>query len=717
MKRTGRLTSVGLIFLIKAYFYTTDYIHGVGVSPLEWAISILLLIGVYYLGLHYDRSRYYAGIVRDLFDHSQTMLWTYEWNGDRSFISEGCEAVYGFPREAFESDPNLWLKQVHPSDQAIADEFEIETLNGEQRTARYRIYHRNGSIKWIQNTGNPVYNRKGALEKIIGVTIDVTTEVETQKKLQSVQSAIDEAAIVTMTDASGTITYVNEKFVQISGYSSSEVIGKTHKLINSGFHSSSFFKEMWETIQSGNSWKGLIRNQGKEGCIFWMDATIVPILDSEGKPYEYVSIRYDITEQIESKHHIQYLAFHDQLTGLGNRHAMNTDLDNTMSDRPYHKPLSLLFLDLDRFKTINDTLGHRFGDRVLNSISFILKSFLGDEAKLYRYGGDEFIVLVENGDEEQAVSMAQDMIAACSEPIQIDGCEVYTTPSIGISLFPDHAETSEQLLRMADTAMYAAKEHGRCGYRLYDTFLDEKTSRTAYIERELRKALTEEDFELHYQPKVNLVTMEVVGYEALIRWRHETEGWISPGEFITIAEETDVIFGLGEWVLHQACRDMKQSQKQVAINISPRQFEDPMFLSKIKGIFRQYEIEPSFFEFEITESVMKDKERTQSIVQDLKNMGIHISIDDFGTGYSNLALLSDLNIDVLKIDRSFIQQSNEELVETVIRMGESMGCSIIAEGIETREQAMWLIKRGCSVGQGYWLGKPSPIAKNQTMNC
>lgn len=411
---------------------------------------------------------------------------------------------------------------------------------------------------------------------------------------------------------------------------------------------------------------------------------------------------------------MEHLAFHDSLTGLRNRHSLITDLNRHLTDS--HQKLALLMIDIDRFKYINDSLGHHMGDKVLIAIAQHISLITGEQERLYRLGGDEFVVLLLDGSKERANFFANALLDQFSLDMPVADKTMNLTPSIGISLFPEHSVNAEDLLTKADVAMYEVKDHGKNNYLLFDNEMMTKMQRKMDIEKALKRALEEEQFYLVYQPKIDLKSGQLHGVEALLRWHHPRFGIISPLEFIPAAEETGMIVDIGEWVMQEACTQVKKwrsfghANMNVAVNVSVIQLKDDDFIASVKRIIERTNLAPSCLELEITESIMQNTKETTIILQQLKELGVRTSIDDFGTGYSSLHVLQHLPIDALKIDQSFIRGLNEStsspMVKTIIELGLNLDLDIIAEGIETDFQLQFLKQNGCTLGQGYFLSKP-----------
>ncbi|WP_121661778.1 EAL domain-containing protein [Metabacillus litoralis] len=406
----------------------------------------------------------------------------------------------------------------------------------------------------------------------------------------------------------------------------------------------------------------------------------------------------------------KFLAYHDPLTGLNNRASFQEDLSERLNHAT-NKSMAVLLLDLDRFKVINDTLGHYRGDHVLIKTAERLSDALDDSAQIYRLGGDEFVIIVSEGLEEQCSMIAHRILNEFTQPFRIDEHEIIVTPSIGISRYPDHGDNGEDLLKNADAAMYLAKENGKNNFKFYNTELEKINTRKMKIENELRCAIEKNHFSLSYQPKVDLETNKINGMEALLRWNHPELGIISPVEFIPIAEETGQIISIGEWVLKTACKQSKAWQEKgypslcVSINVSVRQLKNKDFVEIVSQALQESRLEPQFLELEITESIMQEINVSIHILNRLRKLGIKISIDDFGTGYSSLHVLQQLPIDTIKIDKSFIKNPDDHnqqmMIKTIIDLGNNMNLNVVAEGIEKENQVRILLENGCKIGQGY----------------
>lgn len=538
------------------------------------------------------------------------------------------------------------------------------------------------------------------------------------KELKDIKIALDHSTIVAITDSNGVITYVNDHFCEISKYSRQELIGQTHRIINSGAHSAEYIENVWKTITNGSIWKGEFCNRAKDGQLYWVNTTIIPYVNQEGKPYQYVAIRNDITERKRVEDQIHYLAYHDELTGLPNKRFFTEVLNEIINcNHEGNELLAVMYLDLDRFKNINDSLGHSVGDQYLTRISQSIKQSLKEDDLLARLGGDEFAVLMKRSNKSKIECAVNHLLKSVDQPISVEGHDLYSTVSIGISLFPYHGANVDTLIKKADIAMYEAKSTGKNKFHFFDNDLDLKTLRKIEIEQKLRTAIMKKELSLVYQPKMNMKENRIIGMEALIRWKNDELGPVFPDEFIPIAEETGQIFAIGEWVLREACQQAKLWNEMgfkdlvMAVNLSVKQLYQPQIVEKVVNILKETNLDPSLLELEITENFsIGDNYKATAIFHELKKHGIKLSIDDFGTGYSALAYLKNYRVDTLKIDKTFIddiiESSDTSIVETIIALAKQFGLNVIAEGVETKEQVDFLINHTCFEAQGYLYSKP-----------
>jgi diguanylate cyclase (GGDEF)-like protein len=502
------------------------------------------------------------------------------------------------------------------------------------------------------------------------------------------------------------------------------VIGKNPSVLSSGRHGASFYAELWAKLLQDGHWQGEIWNRRKSGEAYPELLTITAIRDIEGSLTNYAALFSDISELKENEERIRHLAYYDPLTRLPNRRLLEDRLHVALAHAHRNRlQMAVLFIDLDRFKRINDSLGHEIGDRLLVTIAERLCSSLREDDTVARIGGDEFLVVLSEIDgPDAAAQTAHRLIEALKRPVTVQTHELVVTTSIGISLYPDDSDSATELIKNADAAMYRAKATGRDSFQLYEPEMNARSLEHLALETSLHRALERGELRVHYQPVVDPARRRVVGAEALLRWQHPELGLMAPADFIPLAEESGLIVPIGEWVLRSACRQLAQWQRagrpgfRVAVNISARQFRDPGFVAMAERVLRESDMDAFGLTLELTESMlMDDAQETIDLLERLKGLGFRISLDDFGTGYSSLSYLKRFPIDELKIDRVFIRDiersaDDAAIVSALIGLAHSLRLQVVAEGVETPAQLAFLSTRACDLVQGYHFSRPLPPA-------
>lgn len=527
---------------------------------------------------------------------------------------------------------------------------------------------------------------------------------------------------IIITNKQGIIQAVNPSFTTLTGYSAEEALGRTPAMLSSGKHDASFYQNMWQSMLRQGYWQGEIYNRRKNGENYVEWLTVTAIRNNKGEIRQFAAIFSDISDRKQKEKQIHSLAYYDELTGLANRRLMIDRIKTALGNANYqqHK-MGLLFLDLDLFKRINDSLGHQAGDEVLVKIARRLELGIREGDSVARIGGDEFVILVPEVDNVYELeSLAARLTNILTQPLTVQKNQLVVSTSIGISVFPNDGKTVDSLLKHADTAMYRAKEAGRNNYCFYNYQMGERSTADLALESGLRLALREHRFEVAYQPKIDVTTQEWVGMEALLRWEDLNLGRVSPAEFIPLAEKLGLIEDLGDWVIERVCRQLKEwrdkgwNPPQVSVNVSARQLLNKDFATQVLLHLHNYKIPAELIELELTESclVLGDEDNQFNLLNQFKKNGVEMSIDDFGTGYSSLSYLRNLPISTIKIDSSFVaalpdSKEDAQLVKAIINMADALDMKLVAEGVETQEQAALLQGLGCSVCQGYWLAKPA----------
>jgi len=606
----------------------------------------------------------------------------------------------------------------------LANEFPRFQQVGRVDGPMFHFLHKDGSQRLLMVNGQIARDKDGNFQRTHCIMTDLTDRLQTQEQLLLAATVFEQSAEgIIITDADNNILMVNRAFTLITGYSAAEVLGRNPSMMSSGHHDPHFYQLVWDAIENDGHWHGEMWNRRKDGDIYPEMVSISRVLDGDGKVSHYVGIFTDITEHKANEAHIHRLAHFDPLTGLPNRSLLADRVGQAIS-RVERKgeTLALVFLDLDRFKNVNDSLGHRIGDELLIQVAGRLQSNLRDEDTVSRLGGDEFILVLPGTSADGVAHVAEKLMHSLASPYRIEQHELSITPSLGIAMYPADGENYETLSMSADAAMYRAKQGGRNTYRFFTREMQERSERTLLLENALRRALELGQLQLHYQPQISLVSKRIIGVEALLRWNHPELGAVSPGDFIPVAEDSGLILPIGEWVLRTAAAQMKTWQNAglpplvMAVNLSAVQFRQLRLPELISQILAEVDLSPECLELELTEGVAMDNPLAAiAVMNDLHSRGIRLSIDDFGTGYSSLSYLKRFKVYKLKIDQSFVRDissdpEDEAIVDAIIGLSRNLGLQTIAEGVETDEQMALLRRKGCDEAQGYLFARPMPAA-------
>ena len=562
------------------------------------------------------------------------------------------------------------------------------------------------------------------IQNIARLTAIAIEKKQREEELRIAATAFQSHEAILVTQSDGSILQVNSAFTNITGYSEEEVIGKNPNILASGKHSAEFYQQMYKTLNSKGKWQGEIWNRRKNGEIYPEWLVITAVRSESEELTQYVGIFSDISDKKQAEKIIRNLAYYDPLTNLANRRLLLDRLEQEVSVSKRRQTFgALIFLDIDKFKILNDSLGHAVGDELLIQVARRIKEHIREEDTACRFGGDEFVILIANGAvslkqaANQARNVAEKIRVAINKPYHLIDSEQSFSPSIGISVFPEMADDANVIIQQADTAMYLSKEQGRNAINFFRPSMQEVANQRLDLEKELRKAVNLNQFQLLYQPQMD-ATGQIVSVEALIRWLHPDKGIIMPKEFIAVAEEINLILPIGEWVLNTACQQMRYWAQQgvfikhIAVNVSAKQFHQPDFVQQVKQAIKLSHLSAECLMLELTEGVLIENiDSTVKKMLLLTEMGVAIAIDDFGTGYSSLAYLKRMPIKQLKIDRSFVKDiisdpSDALLVETIIKMGQNLGQNVLAEGVETEQQFDLLKQHECQLFQGYLFSRP-----------
>jgi diguanylate cyclase (GGDEF)-like protein/PAS domain S-box-containing protein len=675
-------------------------------------------------------------LVRLLLESTAEAIYGVDSKGRCIFANPACARLLGYAR----SD-ELLGRQIHElahhshADGSVYDEAECPIYHafreGRPVYVDSEVFWRpDGSSFPVEYWSYPM-RQAGQVVGVVVTFFDLSERLRGEAKSRLAATVFESTHEgVMIADADGRILAVNQAFTRVTGYEEEEAVGQASNLLQSGRHGPDFYAAMWRTLDEAGHWQGEIWNRRKTGEVYPELLSISAVHDQHGAVCNFVGVFTDISQIKESEAKLAHLAHYDPLTELPNRLLLSSRLHHAIEQaQRQDERVAILFLDLDRFKNVNDSLGHQAGDELLQAVTKRLVHRLRVEDTLARLGGDEFVVLLERLQEPRdAALVARSMLDALAEPFILSrGHEVYIGASIGISLFPDDGMDVAQLIQHADVAMYQSKDQGRNAYGFYTQALTENANQRLEMETKLRRALERNEFVLHYQPQVSLTDGRLIGAEVLVRWQRSGEGLIPPNQFIPLAEETGLIVPLGEWVLREACAQWARWLKEghapitLAVNISPRQFRHQDLVRVVDRVLTETGMPASALELELTEgALMHQGVEAENTLRELKRLGVALAIDDFGTGYSSLAYLKRFPIDRLKIDQSFVRDisvdaNGNELVSTIIAMARNLNLQVLAEGVETAEQLAFLMDKECDAYQGYLFSRPVPVEEFEAL--
>jgi diguanylate cyclase (GGDEF)-like protein/PAS domain S-box-containing protein len=638
------------------------------------------------------------------------------------YVSPAFETIWGRSCEELYADPSLWLQAVDPAHARLVAAALGSLAEGAPYDVEYRITRPDGAERWIHDRGYPMRDDTGQVVLTSGVASDVTKRKQDEDAMRLSALAFESIGDgVMVTDAEQRIVSVNHAFTAITGYEEAEVLGHTPRFLQSGRHDASFYAAMWREIRAVGHWRGEVWDRRRTGEVYPELLGISAVRDAAGAITHYVGVFTEISSLKEYESRLHHQAHHDMLTGLPNRVLFQERFDEALARAKRHQQtLAVVLLDLDHFKTNNDSLGHAAGDLLLEAVAVRLGGRVRETDTVARLGGDEFALLLDDTKSPQdAAVVGRALIDALAAPFELAGHQLFVTASLGVACYPLDGADPETLLQNADTAMYRAKGEGRNNCRFFSQEMNARALETLTLGTSLRLALERDELFLHYQPQYALASGRTTGVEALLRWRHPELGLVPPSRFIPLAEESGLIEPIGEWVLRTACRQMRAWRdarlplERVAVNLSARQFRHPDFLQRIADVLAESGLAARHLELEVTESmVMEHPEDAADVLRKLKATGITIAVDDFGTGYSSLSYLKRLPIDILKIDQSFVRGVPQDaddvaIIRAIIAMAKSLKLRLIAEGIENADQRAFLQREGCEEGQGYLFSRPA----------
>ncbi|QYJ85501.1 EAL domain-containing protein [Shewanella mesophila] len=654
-------------------------------------------------------------------DSIKEHIWMKDIAGRYIIVNHSVERAWGRPRDQIINRTDDEIFDAMLAEAFVQGDHDSIVRGVQVTTAECQGLLTDDKQSWLETTKVPVVSDDGILEGVIGITRNITSHKAAQEQLEMAASVFENSLEgVLITDAAGRIVEVHGAFTDITGFSRDEVIGKNPRIFNSGRHSKAFFEALWHSILTQGKWHGEVWNRRKSGAIFPERLTISSMYDDDDNVRYFVAVFTDISAQKQSEQELARLVYHDPLTQLPNRMTLSAQLEQELRHAKREEAeLALIFIDVDLFKHINDSFGHVAGDTVLVELAQRLAAKLGNQGTLARLGSDEFVALLSHIESSDQVSLMVSQLREVFEaPFVFQGGAIRLTASMGIALYPGDGDNCDTLLSNADAAMHRAKTNGRNNYAFYTQSLTLESIEHLKLQSALHDAIANKAFHLVYQPKVNFTTLKCSGFEALLRWQDPSLGHISPAVFIPVAEKIGLIYEIGLWVLKNAATqgmrwlDEGKTFERISVNVAGPQLQQANFYDDVKRILNETGLPPHHLELEVTEScMMSDPKTVITLLKKLGELGLELSVDDFGTGYSSLNYLKRLPIHKLKIDQSFVRDipsdsNNTAIAKAVIALGHALNLRVIAEGVETEEQAEFLIDAGCDEAQGYLYSKP-----------
>ena len=658
-------------------------------------------------------------------DNIRTVMFLKDLAGRYLYVNRSFEKLFSLSSEEVKGKTDYDIFSRDIADAVVRNDH-IVAQSGYPIELEERVPHDDG-MHTYKSVKIPIPYTSGEIFAVCGIAMDITEHKKAEANLQITNTIFESKVGIMVTDADSVILRVNRAFVEMTGYSEEIVVGQSPSLLQSGRHDDEFYSHMWETINRAGEWQGEVWDKRKNGEVYPKWLSITAVKDNQCKVTHYVGMHYDISEQKKAEEKIEELAFFDPLTHLPNRILLRDRLKQAAIDSNRDNNFgAMLLIDLDHFKTLNDTMGHDQGDLLLQQVAQRLSSCVREGDTVARLGGDEFVVVLKGLSEDsgeaanQTEAVGTKILVALNQIYQLGSINHRNTASIGATLFNGDKVSIDDLFKQTDLAMYKSKDAGRNALRFFDSNMEIAVMKRASLENDLHEAVRDNQFLLHYQAKIT--DNKLTGSEVLVRWQHPQRGLVSPDEFIPLAEETGLILLLGKWVLETACTQLaiwaaqpEMAHLSVAVNVSARQFHQPDFVDQVLAIIRNTGATPRNLKLELTESMLAyDIEDVIEKMYSLKAKGVGFSLDDFGTGFSSLSYLKRLPLDQLKIDRSFVRDvlvdpNDAAIARTIIALAESLGLGVIAEGVETEAQRDFLANSGCHSYQGYFFSRPLPL--------